>query len=104
MRTGADIYNTMDMIKPYLQRIATDLEDMGIGLALNSEGGTAILYEQEKGVVYEHHLRLDGEMTAFEHEVQHSSQEIEEYHAEIDRRFDRMMGAEQWGGFVGVIQ
>ena len=64
MKSGDEIYNTMDMIKPYLQRIATDIEDMGIGLAFNNEGGTAILYEQDKGVVYEHHLRLDSEMTA----------------------------------------
>ena len=99
-----EIYNTMDMIKPYLQRIITDLEDMGIGLAINSDGGTVVLYEQDKGVIYEHHLTVDGNFDAYGHEVKHSTAEIEEYHAEIDRRFDQMMGAEQWSGFVGVIQ
>ena len=105
MRTGSEIYDVMDMLKPYLQRIAKDLEEMGLGLAINSSGGEAVLYEQEKNVIYEHHMKLDEEMTAFEHEVRHrfDTQEIEEYHEEIDRRFDQMMGVKEWGNLAGGI-
>lgn len=104
MKTEREVYSIMDMVRPHLNRIILDIGDDGIGLAINCEGGTAILYEQEKGKIYEHHMRLNEDMVAFDHKVVHGTEDIDEYHAEIDRAFDKMMGADEWGGFVGVIQ
>lgn len=106
MKTENEVYEICDMVKPYIQRIVKDIGDLGIGLAVSSDGGELVLYEQDKNVIHEHHMILDSDMSASGWNVNHqfTREEVDEYHQIIDQRFNQMMGTDQWGGFVGVIQ
>lgn len=87
MRSQKEIYDIMDTIKPYLQRIAKDADGMSIQIVMAGDGrGQAVLYEADRDVEHQHFVDVDAEGNAFNWHVNHifADSKPEQYHAEVD--------------------
>lgn len=87
MKSQKDIYNIMDTIKPYLQKIVKDADGMSIQIVMAGDGrGQAVLYEVDRDVEHQHFVDLDEEGDAYNWRVNHvfADNKAEQYHAEVD--------------------
>lgn len=91
MRTKYEILETMQMLQPYLQRIAKDLDkDMTIQLSVVPNGlGWAILYEQSKNIQYQHFIPLSEDCVATDVKTEHRFIDGLEtqYHQDIENQW-----------------
>lgn len=72
MKSQNEIYELMDTIKPYLQKIAKDVE-MPIQICMAADGrGAVCVYEYYKDVEHQHVVEIDKDGNAFNWHVNNS--------------------------------
>ena len=95
MRTNKDIYETMQLLQPYLQKIAKDIDaDMSIQISLIPSGeGWAILCERNKDVEYAHYVTLAKDCIAVDVQVEHRFIDGMEnqYHQDIENHYQTVV-------------
>ena len=91
MRTNKEILETMQMLQPYLQKIAKDIDkDMSIQIALIPNGeGWVIICERNKDVEYQHIVTLAADCVPTEVKVEHRffDGRDEQYHQYIENHY-----------------
>lgn len=95
MRTNKDILEEMQLLQPYLQKIARDIDkDMSIQIALVPSGeGWAILCERHKDVEYSHCVTLAQDCVATNVTVEHRfiDGREDQYHQDIENQYQAVM-------------
>lgn len=95
MKSEKEIYAVMDMIKPYLDRIAKDIDEgTAVQFALYHDGsGWGIIYEQNKDVVYRHNVDLTTGANAVNWHVEHEFIDGRDvaYHEGIENTYNAMV-------------